>query len=347
MATLFFLVSGEHPTLPFSELKAILDAESYEYHVLEKLSQVLRLKANIKCVRVVASRSALTRVCGLELFNCHANFAEIVGKMRCAPFGNILKADESFAVRVRRVKNASPHLVCMELERKLGELILYKVGKARVDLTSPEKTFFGVLTQNRFIFGLKTAEILPKPFMERSPQKHPFFHPSAMPAKLARCMVNLAQPKTGDLVIDPFCGTGSMLVEAGLMGCRVIGLDVQRRMVRGSLRNLSKYGVKPDGMIVADARHLPISAVDHVVTDPPYGRCATTFGLSVQQIIRDAFISVKDKLRKEGQICMSAPKTAEISKIAEELGFKQLESHLVYVHRSLTREIGVFKRLDK
>lgn len=346
MVTLFFLVSGEHPTLPFSEIKSVLEAKNYGYEVLEQLDQVLRLEVSVESVKAISSRSALTKVCCLELFNCEANYAEIVDRMRCASLDNILKPDESFVVRVHRVKNASPHLVCMELERKLGEMILHKVEEARVNLTCPEKTFFGVLTQNRFVFGLKIAEISPKPFMERSPQKHPFFHPSAMPAKLARCMVNLAQPKNGGLVVDPFCGTGSMLVEAGLIGCRVIGLDLQRWMVRGSLRNLSNYGVEPDGMIVADARNLPLSAVDCVVTDPPYGRCATTFGLSVQQIIRDALSSVKDKLRKEGRICMSAPKKVRIGEIAEELGFKQLESHFMYIHRSLTREIGVFKRLD-
>jgi tRNA (guanine10-N2)-dimethyltransferase len=339
-------MSGEHQTLPFSEIRSILEAEGYKYHVQEELSQVLRLEADVECVKVVASRSALARVCCLELFNCRAAFSEILAKIREISLDEILKPDESFVVRVRRVKKASPNLVCMNLERKLGELVLYQVRKAKVNLKFPDKTFFGVLTQDRFIFGLKITEISPTSYMERTPRKHPFFHPSAMPTKLARCMVNLAQPKNGDLVLDPFCGTGSMLVEAGLIGCRVIGIDVQRWMVKGSIQNLSKYGVNPDGMVVADVRHLPLSSVDCVIADPPYGRCATTFGSSVEQIVRDAFISIKDKIRKGGKICMSAPKNVEIGEIAERLGFKQLESHFVYVHRSLTREIGVFQEVE-
>jgi len=190
---------------------------------------------------------------------------------------------------------------------------------------------------------LKMAEILPKPFVERRPRKRPFFHPTAMPAKLARCMVNLAQPKRGDLVLDPFCGTASILVEAWLIGCRVIGFDVQPRMVRGSLQNLLHYGVKTDGIVVADARHLPVAKVDCIVTDPPYGRSATTLGWSSRQIVEDFLSAVNDMLPRGRRICMASPKSVRIGKIGKELGFKHIESHFMYVHRSLTREIAIFE----
>jgi len=165
-----------------------------------------------------------------------------------------------------------------------------------------------------------------------------------MPAKLARCMVNLAQPKAGELVMDPFCGTASMLIEAGLIGCRVVGFDVKRHMVKGSLQNLLCYGVKPEGMAVADARHLPAVKADCIVTDPPYGRSATTLGWSTQQIMRDFLLTVEDRLPRGKRLCTASPKSVEVGKMGEELGFKHIESHLMYVHRGLTREIAVFKR---
>jgi len=262
VAKLFFLLSGEHPTLPFSELKSILEAEGHKYRVLETLTQVLRVESNVDSLKSVKFRSAMTRVCCLELFSCNAVIAEILENMRSASLEGFIEQGESFAARVRRIRDATPHLVSVELERKLGKLILNKVNEAKVNLTAPQKTFFGVLTDNRFLFGLKMTEISPKPFVERRPRKRPFFHPAAMPAKLARCMVNLAQPKAGDLVVDPFCGTASILVEAWLIGCRVLGFDVQPHMVRGGLRNLLHYGVKPEGMVVADARHFPVAKVD-------------------------------------------------------------------------------------
>ena len=344
MPRLFFLLSGEHSTLPQAELQSILKAEDYEYRILEKLAQVLRIDASLDSVKSVKLRSAMTRVCGLELLNCHATISDIKNEIDSTSLDDMIEREETFVVRVRRVRGSASPAIRVELERKLGELILSKVKGTRVSLKKPQKTFFGILTEDRFIFGLKTADILPKPFVARGPRKRPFFHPSAMPAKLARCMVNLAQPKAGELVLDPFCGTATMLVEAGLIGCRVIGFDVQPRMVKGSLQNLLYYGVQPEGMVVADARHLPIAKTDCVVTDPPYGKLATTLGWNTRQIVEDMLSMIDDRLPRGRRICMASPKSIKIGEIGEQLGFKQVESHFVYVHRSLTREIVVFER---
>jgi len=342
---LFFLLSGEHPTLPTSELKSILEAEGFKYRVLQELTQVLRLEADVNSVKSVLIRSAMTRVCATELFTCDANEAEILERMRSMSLEGIIERKESFVARIRRIRGSGPQLTRGELEGKLGKLILNKVGGTRVNLNNPKKTFFGVLTDNRLVFGLKIGEVSPKPFIERRPRKRPFFHPTAMSAKLARCMVNLAQPKVGELVLDPFCGTASMLIEAGLIGCRVVGSDVKRRMVEGSLQNLLCYGVKPEGMAVADARHLPTTKTDCIVTDPPYGRSATTLGWSTQQIMQDFLSTVEDRLQRGRRLCTASPKSIGVVKMGKELGFKHVESHLVPVHGSLTREIVVFERM--
>ncbi|MDH5462670.1 MAG: THUMP domain-containing protein [Candidatus Bathyarchaeota archaeon] len=345
MAKLFFLLSGEHPTLPLSELRAILEAEGYEYKIQERLPQVLLVKADSESVEAVESRSAMTRMCGLELFNCDATFPCIIDKARATSLEGSIERGESFAVRVRRVGKTAPNIARLELERKIGKAISNKAESVTVNLTKPQRTFFGVLSGNRFVFGLKMAEIPAKPFIERNPQKKPFFHPSAMSAKLARCMVNLARPKHGDLVLDPFCGTASILVEAGLMGCQVMGFDVQPHMVRGSLQNLLHYGLEPEGMAVADARRLPLIQTDCIVTDPPYGRSATTLGWNTQQLVEEALSATIERLSKDQRICIASPESIRIGEIGERLGLKHVESHLVYVHRSLTREIAVFERV--
>jgi len=345
VAKLFFLLSGEHETLPTSELKAILEAEGYTHQVLEKLDQVLRLETDLGCVDSVKRRAAFTKLCGYELFSCKAEISEAVKAVRAISLDEVLRGKESFVVRVKRVKNAAAKIDGMKLEGKLGELILNKTVNTRVNLKNPEKTFLGILTDGKFIFGLKLAEIPSKPFVERRPRKKPFFHPSAMPAKLARCMVNLAKPKNGELVFDPFCGTGSMLIEAALMGFRVLGLDIQNRMIKGSRRNLAFFNINPEGLVVGDARNMPVTNVDCVVTDPPYGRSATTRKRTTRQIVEEVLVSVHDMLGEGRRVCMAAPKTISIGKIGEGLGYKHLESHFVYVHRSLTREIAVFQKV--
>ena len=345
MAKLFFLLSGEHENLPLSELKAILEAEGHQYKVLEKLDQVARLDADESCLNAVANRAAFTRICGLELFNCKADTTNIVKALRLTSLNGILKEKESFAVRVKRVRNYSPKLDVMTVERKLGEIILNTCAGARVSLKKPDKTFTGILTDEKFVFGVKIVEIPAKPFVERRPRKKPFFHPSAMQAKLARCMINLAKPKTGNLVLDPFCGTGTMLIEATLIGCRSLGLDIQRRMARGTLRNLAHFKLEPEGVIVADARNLPLMKVDCVVTDPPYGISSTTMKRTIGQIVEELLITVHEMLDSGQRVCMAAPKTLKITQLGTAVGYKHLEAHLVYVHRSLTREIVVFEKV--
>jgi tRNA (guanine10-N2)-dimethyltransferase len=343
VAKLFFLLSGEHQTLPVSEMQAILEAEGYKYQILEKLTQVLRLEADPNCVEPIRFRSALTRVCCREIFNCKAAIPEILGNISSDVMDEFI-GDESFAVRLRRVEGVTPELDRVELEGELGGKILEKVKTSQVDLSNPQKTFFGVITDNRFVFGLKTAEIIPKPFYERRPRRKPFFHPTAMQAKLARTMVNLAQPKRGDLMLDPFCGSGGILVEAGLIGCRVVGFDAKPHMLRGGLKNVRHYGVRLEGLAIADARYLPVTRVDCVATDPPYGRSASTLGTSTKLIVEDFLSAFGDRIPKGRRICMASPKTIRIADIGEKAGFKHIESHFVYVHRSLTREIVVFEQ---
>jgi tRNA (guanine10-N2)-dimethyltransferase len=345
VARLFFLLSGEHETLPASEVKAILETEGYDFKLLEKLDQTIRIKTDSNCVEAIKRRAAFTRICGLELFSCEAETSKIVQAAHSISLNGVLGDGESFVVRVKRVKNHSSKADIMPLERKLGELVLNEKTKAKVNLKNSDKTFVGILTDGKFIFGMKLAEILPKPFVERRPKKKPFFHPSAMHAKLARCMVNLAKPKTGELLLDPFCGTGSTLIEAALIGCRVLGLDIQRRMVRGSLRNLAHFNIKSEGVIVADAKNPPMRKIDCIVTDPPYGTSATTLKRTTKQIVEEVLTAVKDMLNEGRRVCIAAPKTLNIGHIGTLLGYKHLESHFVYVHRSLTREIAVFEKV--
>ena len=339
------MLSGEHEALPASEAKAILEAEGYKYEVSESLEHVLRLKADPDCASVLEQRAAFTRMCAFELFSCEAKLASIVKSVQSTDLQAILSKNESFAVRVKHVKEYSKRINGMTLEGKLGALIIDKCPTAKVQLRRPDKTFVGVLTGDRFVFGVKLVEIPAKPFVERRPRKKPFFHPSAMTAKLARCMVNLAEPKVGEVVLDPFCGTGTMLIEAKLIGCRVLGMDIQRRMARGTRRNMAHFNIKPDGMIVGDAKHLPVTRIDCVVTDPPYGISSTTLKRTTEQLVEQVLKAMHGTLPTGKRVCLAAPKKLGITRMGNVLGFRPLASYFVYVHRSLTREIVVFEKV--
>lgn len=345
MANLFFFLSGEHPDLPISELRAILETEGYAYRITEKLDQLARVEADPRCTEAIKRRAALTRLAAMELFNCEAKRTTIIKTLRQTRLDEVLKENESFVVRIKHVRTYATEIDGMKLEQKLGELVLQNNPDTKVKLHNPDKTFIGVLTSGRLVFGLKLADIPAAPFVQRRPRQKPFFHPSAMPAKLGRCMINLAKPKQGELVLDPFSGTGGILIEAALTGCRILGLDIQRRMIRGTIKNLAHFKIKPEGIVLADARKPPVTKIDCMVCDPPYGRSSTTMKSTTEEIVTQVLPAVHPLLKTQKRICIATPKTLNIKKIAKQSGYKHVESHFVYIHRTLTREIAVFEKV--
>lgn len=344
MARLFFLLSGENETLPAAELTAILEAENIPCEVRKRLDQLVSLESDLESVEAVHRRAAYTMMSALELFTCEAKETSITETIQSTDFHPFLKPAESFAVRIKRIKEHALKVRTVPLEAELGKRILKNVPKAKVNLKRPDKTFVGILTEGYLFFGLKQKEIQIKTYSERRPRKKPFFHPSAMPSKLARCMVNLARAKANDILLDPFCGTGSVMIEASFVGCKVLGLDIQRRMVTGCRKNLAHFKVVSEGLVIADSMRLPLQHVDCLVTDPPYGRSASTMKSTTKHIVEKVLDSVWPVLFKGQRICIASPKTLNIAKIGMELGYKHLESHFAYVHRTLTREIAVLQK---
>ncbi len=347
MAKLFFLLSGENQTLPAAEVKSILEAEDYSYANTQVLDQTLRLEAELSCVQAVHVRAAFTRLCALELFTSEATEAAATEAASKADFEDVLKPGETFSVRVNRVKNYADQTInTMTLEGKLGKTVLSRVRGVKVNLKNPEKTFIGIITNEKVLFGLKLTEIQTKTFSERRPRKKPFFHPSAMPSKLARCMVNLAHGKADSLLLDPFCGTGTSLIEATYIGCKALGADAQKRMISGCRKNLAHFNITAEGLVLADARRLPFFSVDCVVTDPPYGRSSSTLKSTTEQLVQEVVATSHDLLSAGQRICIASPKTLNIRALGVALGFRHVESHFAYVHRTLTREIAVFEKVQ-
>jgi tRNA G10 N-methylase Trm11 len=76
-----------------------------------------------------------------------------------------------------------------------------------------------------------------------------------MPPRLARIMVNLSACKSGKVLLDPFCGVGTILQEALLEKAMVVGMDVNPWCVKASTENL-EWLVREYGLEDADFRIL-------------------------------------------------------------------------------------------
>jgi len=70
-----------------------------------------------------------------------------------------------------------------------------------------------------------------------------------LPPKLAQILINLATgPKTSGRLLDPFCGTGTILQEALLMGYSVYGTDLSEKMIAFSKQNLTWLASRKQGL---------------------------------------------------------------------------------------------------
>ena len=133
------------------------------------------------------------------------------------------------------------------------------------NLTQPRVVFLTVVTDERIWLGRLLSESDGRWVVH---SKRPHTTSSSLPTRLARAMVNLiASPP--DRLLDPCCGTGTIVLEAAQMGMTVVGSDINPRMVGATQKNLAHYGLNAETYL-GDARHIQ-GDFDVVVTDLPYG----------------------------------------------------------------------------
>lgn len=347
----FFQLSGIHPTLPAEEIIGILLGEGYEHSILEKVEQGVLVKCTRKAAFRAAWRAAYCRRVVELLFRAPApsdSWESVVKKIgQAIDFQQLLTPGESYVVRVHRIKNAHKKFSSVKIEPALGKLIGEELkGKCRAEMTKPDHTFVVLFREGEFIFGAETYKQPKGSFTNRRPDRRPFFKPGTLDPRFARLMTNLAQAGRKGLLLDPFCGPGGILVEGALMGCPVIGSDIDEQMIKGAKKNLNHFVPKKDHpLIIADARALPFQEkITAIATDPPYGRSTSTFGKAIEQLVRDFLEEAKTVLVSGGTVAVGMFAEVPLPKIVEEAGLELVLLEKMYIHRSLTRRIGVCKK---
>jgi DNA modification methylase len=113
----------------------------------------------------------------------------------------------------------------------------------------------------------------------KSPEERRLRHPAVFPVELVERLLKI-YTRRGDMVLDPFLGSGTTLLAAKALGRRGIGFEIAEKFVKlanerlaqrppGSKRNTERPVIYRD-----DARrllkYLKPDSVDFVVTSPPY-----------------------------------------------------------------------------
>ncbi|WNY29421.1 hypothetical protein MmiEs2_16500 [Methanimicrococcus stummii] len=362
-----FELSGEHPLIPAAEVLSVLSSNGLEYSVFENYLSCLVVDIFSDSVsdediflmmrNVMPDVLAMTHSISKVIEIVDVDEETILSAAERFNAADYLKTGETFVVRAKRLGDNSV-LKSVDLEGKIGGRI-YRQG-FRASLKGADVTFRLTLT-DKAVFGVLAATVDRGAYEHRSPQKKPFFYPGVLMPRVARALSNIAGAQKGAVVVDPFCGTAGILLEAGLLGATAIGVDAQEKIIIGAAANMGGYAATTGELLskaerdagvdqinydlfVGDACGLPFEdeMADAIITDPPYGRSAAIKAESLERLYDESF---KEMFRvlKIGKKAVVVSEI-EVEKFAFDAGFQIENIYKQRVHKSLTRTITVLNK---
>lgn len=279
-----FYLSGDFIDLGKEEVLSLFDID--ESKLLNNLL-ITNLSGNSKSWNNIFSRLALTKYIYRFLFECKTD--ELSKFIKNFDWNSVYKG--SFCLRIndfdknpineKNIKKDSIKIKNNKInknkklkiknfsEKNLAGYIWNSVKNPKVDLENPTTRIEMFFIGNKVYCGLLLKETKGN-FEKRKSHLRPFPHPSSLHPKLARALINISGIKKGEVLLDPFCGTGGFLIEAGLMNIKCIGYDINKIMIDGCKKNLKHYKIRNYKIKKQNAISIK-DKFDYIVTDLPYG----------------------------------------------------------------------------
>lgn len=301
-----FWCANEHNQFRLAEFEALSRILNIELKWRFKSSEhpwvILDLSAQSDALKI-NSRSISVKFC-VELWaegNNYKEFHETLEHCAQAEAGSQWFAEDvSFKVQI---ESFNKKVSGKERHDKI-ESLSYLPLLGPVNLSNPDVIFtyleFHGFDQNnlpdepeKIMFGRLIGEGQRDKIRKLDIKKRKFIGNTTMDPQLALLMANICQVKEGSTVLDPFVGTGSLLVAAAEFGGFVLGSDIdyltlhartrpsrvgQKRRAEDEsmLANFEQYGLADRylGVIASDFSICPLRDqpwLDCILTDPPYG----------------------------------------------------------------------------
>ena len=266
-----------------SQLTELASAESVA--LTGKAPNEYGITVSNTCVNVC--RGAYLKSC-IEVLFSGSSVEELCKYIKAAKF-----YEDRFRVSViKKPKNLK--LNSMTLASQIGSLI-----DGKPDLSCPKVVFATVVTTEKIWFGRLLSE---SDGMWMAYDHRPHTTSSSLPARLARVLVNLVG-SPGDHILDPCCGTGTIVMSAAHSGFEASGSDNNPRMIGATTKNLYHFGLTAK-IKLEDARRVT-GQFDAVATDLPYGISLVKDTVAASEILSNlrnraskaAFIDIRDLSR--------------------------------------------------
>ncbi|NTU98707.1 methyltransferase domain-containing protein [Candidatus Falkowbacteria bacterium] len=289
----YFFVLGNHQGISAAELAAVLSAPAGSFELVDNQPIVLyNTDIEIKATELIGKLGGTIKIG--EVVEKAVNVSEILPNIKKiisnkAGAGKLLFGFSSYIERLPLKQFA------METKKFFKELeissrwvvsrdpILSSVVVEQNGLVDQgvEISFF---KHKKHIYIGKTLAVQPFKELSRRDYGRPARddHSGMLPPKLAQIMINLAKFKEEKRLLDPFCGSGTIINEALLMGGSTIyGSDLSEKAVADTKENyewLLKIGkIKPKSVKIFNASATSVSSkmhgqkVDVIVTEPFLG----------------------------------------------------------------------------
>jgi tRNA G10 N-methylase Trm11 len=241
------------------------------------------------------------------------------------------------------------------------------------------KEFFIIENNNQYYLATTSCNQNVKEFIKRDRSK-PYSQrlKGMLPPKIANMMVNSAlhlykenfKKETENLeLLDPFCGSGTILIEGLLQNLNVTGSDLDRQAVMGCQNNLiwlsDNYNINHEKTVIFHnalqiSHILKNKKIDLIVTEPFLGKQASrnnnyqNIFKGLEKLYLGFFKEISKVLSPENIIVFIFPRVEmgkkiyslkKLEKKLEDLGFEQAHETIDYYHPLATvkREIHFFK----
>lgn len=146
--------------------------------------------------------------------------------------------------------------------------------------------------------------------------QNPSGYPGSLKPPLAAAMIHLADPQASQLLLDPCCGSGTILLESLSMGLQAMG---------GDISSLAAKACRQRGLDIRqwDVRALPLedSSVDRIVSNLPWGD-QTAIKADSSGFYRHACREMERVLTAKGKIVL-------LTTLSEKLQFTSLKLEMM------------------
>lgn len=226
-------------------------------------------------------------------------------------------------------------------ELKIADIIWHSIKNPKVNLKFPNTSFDFFMFNNAVFCGMLVSTN-PKTYAITAPTKRAVSTPSTMQSRLARCLVNITGIKKGTL-IDLFCGSGGILLEAGQVGVKAIGIDNDILMVNRAKKNIEFFHFeKKIAVHLGNALEFK-NKIKYLVSDLPYGK--NTKKQNFIELYRKFLTLLSTNLT--GRAVIVFPSFAPMQEIFKGIKLRIKQKFIFFVHDSLSRVILVVEHNKK